>query len=315
MISIRGLTKKYGEFCAVEDVSLEILPGETFAFLGPNGGGKSTTLKCIVGLSAPTAGEILVDGVNVRKSPREARRRLSYLPQRVSFPDNVTVREVTAFYGSLRRVEPSRVAEVAASTRFQFNGFSDNPVGTLSGGMIQRLGLLVACLPDVPLFVLDEPMINLDPQGAIAFRDFLFKLKEQGKTILFSSHMLADVEQLADRVGIFVAGRLASVQSVDGLRESLNQRSKMRLDVRPLGCREVEIARAAGAREASIDRDRLVVACGPEQRMAILQALECARVQVLEFATEDPSLEDFYLSYLRESQETSLARKEDSHGH
>ncbi len=310
MITIRGLTKKYDEFYAVQDVSLDIRHGETFAFLGPNGGGKSTTLKCIVGLSAPTAGDILVDGIDIRKSPREARRRLSYIPQHVSFPDNLTVSEVTAFYSRLRRAEPSRVAEVATATRFQFNGFSDKPVGTLSGGMIQRLGLLVACLPDVPLLVLDEPMINLDPEGAIGFRDFLFKMKGQGKTILFSSHMLADVEQLADRVGIFVAGRLASVQSVDGLREALNRRSKMRLDVRPLGCREVEIVRAAGAREASIERDRLVVACRPEQRMAILQALETAGVQIVEFATEDPSLEDFYLSYLRQSQHASVTNGE-----
>ncbi len=313
MIAISGLTKRYGDFCAVQDVSLEIRAGETFAFLGPNGSGKSTTLKCLVGLSTPTAGQILVDGIDVRKRPSEARSRLSYLPQRVSFPDSLTVNEVTDFYGRLRRTGPTRLAEVAASTHFQFNGFSHNSVSTLSGGMLQRLGLLVACLPDVPIFVFDEPMINLDPEGAICFRDFLFRLKEQGKTIVFSSHMLADVEQLADRVGLFIAGRLASVQSVDGLRDALNRQSKMRLKIRPLGSREVELARAAGAREAGIEGQQLVVASAPEQRLCILQSLQAAGVEILQFTTEDPSLEDFYLSYLR-SQNPPVGEEESSHG-
>lgn len=315
MISIKGLTKKYGDFCAVHNVSLEIRPGETFALLGPNGSGKSTTLKCVIGLSAPTAGQILVDGIDVCRRPSEARSRLSYLPQRVSFPDSLTVKEVTDFYGKLRRTESCRLEEVATATHFQFNGFSHNPVSTLSGGMLQRLGLLVACLPDVPLLVLDEPMINLDPEGAIYFRDFLFRLKAEGKTIVFSSHMLADVEQLADRVGIFVGGRLASVESVDALRETLNRQSRMRLRIRPLGSREVELAREAGAREASIEGQRLVIASSPERRLCILQALQTAGIEILQFTTEDPSLEDFYLSYLRDSQNHSTAEKEDSHAH
>ncbi|RPJ85449.1 MAG: ATP-binding cassette domain-containing protein, partial [Acidobacteria bacterium] len=108
MIRISGLSKTYGEFQAIRDVSLEIPAGETFALLGPNGSGKSTTLKCLVGLTVPTAGQILVDGIDIRMRPREARRLLSYLPQRVSFPDNLTVREVADFYGSLRQAASGR---------------------------------------------------------------------------------------------------------------------------------------------------------------------------------------------------------------
>ncbi|RPI21926.1 MAG: ABC transporter ATP-binding protein [Acidobacteria bacterium] len=301
MISITGVSKRFGDVEAISDVSLEIRPGETFALLGPNGSGKSTTLKCVVGLSAPNAGQIRINGYDVYKRPREARRLLSYLPQRAGFPESLTIREVADFYGRLRLTAPGRYSEVAASTRFEFNGLSDRPVGTLSGGMLQRLGLLVACLPDVPVLILDEPMINLDPEGAVRFRDFLLRMKEQGKTIVFSSHILTDVEQLADRVGIFVGGRLASVQSVDALREALNRQARMRLTVSPLDCRLVDAALQAGAREARVDGQALVVTSSPEARLLILKALQTAGADILQFTTEEPSLEDFYMTYLRES--------------
>ncbi|RPJ60886.1 MAG: ABC transporter ATP-binding protein [Acidobacteria bacterium] len=299
MIRIDGLSKTYGEFQAIRGVSLEIRAGETFALLGPNGSGKSTTLKCLVGLTVPTAGQILINGIDIRIRPREARRLLSYLPQRVSFPDNLTVREVADFFGSLRQAASGRFAEVAASTHFEFNGFSNKPVGTLSGGMLQRLGLLVACLPDAPVLILDEPMINLDPEGAIRFRRFLQELKGEGKTIIFSSHMLADVEQLADRVGIFVGGRLASVETVENLRKRLNRDSKMRVAIRPLDYRFVEVVRDAGAQQVSVEGERLIVTSAPDRRLSILAALQAAGAEILEFTTEDPSLEDFYLTYLR----------------
>ncbi|MFB3902195.1 MAG: ABC transporter ATP-binding protein [Acidobacteriota bacterium] len=299
MIRITGLSKAFGEFQAIRDVSLEIRAGETFALLGPNGSGKTTTLKCLVGLSVPTSGQILIDGIDIQRQPREARRLLSYLPQRVSFPDNLTVREVAEFYGALRRTQAGRFSQVAAATHFEFNGLADKPVSTLSGGLLQRLGLLVACLPDTPLLILDEPMINLDPEGAVRFRRFLLELKAKGRTIVFSSHMLADVEQLADRVGIFVGGRLASVQTVDGLREKLNRESKMRVAIQHLDCRLVDVARAAGAQDVTLEGERLVVTSVPERRLRILKALQQAGAQILEFTTQDPSLEDFYLTYLR----------------
>lgn len=299
MIEITGLSKTYGEFQAIHDVSLEIRSGETFALLGPNGSGKSTTLKCLVGLTVPSAGQIQINGIDVRKRPCEARRLLSYLPQRVSFPDNLTVREVANFYGSLRQAQPARFSQVSQSTHFEFNGFSDKPVANLSGGMLQRLGLLVACLPDAPVLILDEPMINLDPEGAIRFRHFLLDLKRQGKTIVFSSHMLADVEQLADRVGIFVGGRLASVQTVEDLRQNLNRESRMRVSLGCLDCRFVAVAREAGAQEVAVENDGLVITSPPEGRLRILDALQAAGAEIVQFTTEDPSLEDFYLTYLR----------------
>jgi Cu-processing system ATP-binding protein len=197
MIEVRHLVKDFGPLRAVDDVSFPVGPGETFALLGPNGSGKTTILKCLAGLVHPTSGEVRIDGP------------FSYLPQRVAFPENLTAREVLRFYARLRR---------APLDRAQFNGFPDRPVQELSGGMLQRLGIAVAALGDAPVLLLDEPTISLDPEGAGAFREFLTRLRGQGRTILFSTHVLPDVEVLADRVGVLAGGRLAALKPMAELR-------------------------------------------------------------------------------------------------
>jgi ABC-type multidrug transport system ATPase subunit len=192
--------------------------GEVFAFLGPNGSGKTTTLKSIVGLTLPTKGEIRINGIDVAAEPKKARSHISYLPQRVIFPETLTAREVVRFYSSLRNIPPS-VADAALS-KAGFNGHADKPVHEFSGGMVQRLGMTVASIPDSPILLLDEPTANLDPQGVKIFRDFILDQKAGGKTILFSTHLLAEAEQLADRVAIFVAGRIAALESIESLRKT-----------------------------------------------------------------------------------------------
>lgn len=218
MITVRRLTKKFGGFTAVDDVSFEVERGEVFAFLGPNGSGKTTTLKSIVGLVIPTSGTILIDGVDVAREPKRARSGVSYLPQRVVFPENLTAREVVRFYTSLRDI-PAAAADEALS-KAGFNGHSDKPVQEFSGGMVQRLGMTVVSIPDSPVLLLDEPTANLDPAGVKRFRDFIMEQKGRGKTIIFSTHLLAEAEQLADRVAIFVSGRLAALESIESLRRT-----------------------------------------------------------------------------------------------
>lgn len=301
MIQVSELTRKFGEHVAVNNVSFEIKQGETFALLGPNGSGKTTTLKCIVGLLEPSAGKILIDGLDVWDDPHRARSLLSYLPQRVAFPDNLTAREVLQFYSDLRRLAPQRVEHILGGERFNFNGFTDKPVSKYSGGMVQRLGLAVACLPDAPVLLLDEPTVSLDPEGAIRFREFLKTLKREGKTIVFTSHVLADVEQLADRVAILVGGRLVALESSAALRAGLLRSSRMRVCLRAPQAELVAVAHAAGATEAAFENDTLLIASRPEDRLEILQAIKTAGGCVERFATEERSLEDIYLQYIKES--------------
>lgn len=219
MIEVREITKRFGDFTAVDSVSFTVGQGETLALLGPNGGGKSTILKCIAGLTKPSSGGIFVDGKNVED--KRSRRLISYLPQRIDFHRCLTAGEILEFYCRLRQLPTTRIEAVLHGSEFNFNGFSSKRINQLSGGMVQRLGLAVACLPDAPVLVLDEPTVSLDPKGAVTFRRFLKRLKEQGKTIIFTSHLLADVEELADRVAILFEGKLAAYESIGTLKSEL----------------------------------------------------------------------------------------------
>jgi ABC-type multidrug transport system ATPase subunit len=300
-IQIKNLVKKFNDFVAVDDVSLDIQAGETFALLGPNGSGKTTTLKCLVGLTLPTSGKISVEGLDVFRNCREAKRLMSFLPQRVSFNDQLTGREVLEFYCRLRRLPSQRIEETLNAPNFHFNGFFDKAVGQFSGGMTQRLGLAVACLPDAPVLVLDEPTVSLDPGGAIQFREFLAALKRKGKTIVFASHMLADVEQLADRVAIMVGGKLVALQSIAALRDELMRSSRMRVVSANPGDHLLAAVRACGVDDVFIQDNSLVITCHAEDRLDILRAIEAAGGQINSFATEELSLEDIYMRYVGET--------------
>jgi ABC-type multidrug transport system ATPase subunit len=296
MIQVRNLTKRFGSFVAVDDLSFDIRQGETFALLGPNGSGKTTTLKCIVGLSFPDSGRIQIAGLDTERSPKEARQILSYLPQRVGFHENLTAREILTFFCRLRGIPSSRIEDLLKGSRFDFNGFADKPVREFSGGMVQRLGLAVACLPDAPVLVLDEPTINLDPEGVIRFREFLADLKQAGKTIVFSSHMLVDAEQLADRVAILVGGKLVALESTERLRRGYGY--KMRLSLTNPDQRLVEAAILAGAEQAALQGNSLMVLSRPENQLSILRAIESAGGEIICFTTHELPLEDIYLGYM-----------------
>jgi ABC-type multidrug transport system ATPase subunit len=218
MIRVERLTKEYGSFRALNDVSFEVLEGEVFALLGPNGSGKTTALKTMVGLNIPTSGRVLINGIDVHRHPVEVKRSISYLPQRVVFPENLTARELIRFYATLRNKGEDTADEAICSAKL--GAFSDTQVGKFSGGMIQRLGLAVVALPDAPILLLDEPTANLDPHGVKRFREFILEQKEQRKTIIFSTHLLPEADQLADRVGIFVGGRIVAEESVENLRRA-----------------------------------------------------------------------------------------------
>lgn len=302
-IAVQNLTKIFGHFAALSDVSFKVEPGETFALLGPNGSGKTTSLKCMVGLTIPTSGTISIGNHDLRKPSAQARQFVSYLPQRVAFHEQLTAREVLRFYCRLRRLPDRRIEETFNTPNFHFNGFSDKAVGQFSGGMIQRLGLAVACLPNAPVLMLDEPTSSLDPEGAIQFREFLSSLKRAGKTIVFSSHTLADVEQLADRVAILVGGRLVALESVTTLREELMRTSQMRVVLRNGDEGLLDAARTAGATDVRLDGNSLVIRCKPEDRFDILRAINGASGRVAHFTTEELSIEDIYMQYVRQSKQ------------
>ncbi len=299
MVEVGALTKRYGAFTAIQDVTFAVHAGECFALLGPNGSGKSTALRCLAGLAIPTAGTVRINGLDLFRNAREAKAALSYLPQRVAFHENLTAREILTFYCRLRGLQPERTTVVLE--QLGLGGFQNKPIGEFSGGMIQRLGIAVALLPDAPLLLLDEPGVSLDPEGAIRFREILRSLSRAGKTIVFSSHVLADVELLADRVAVLVSGRIAAVQFAGRIENGFGAAARLRIWLRNPEPRFTDAALQAGAAEARLVQDTLTVSCAPDIRLPVLRALEKAGAEIERFFTEEPSLEEVYLRYVNES--------------
>lgn len=305
MIRITNLTKRFGEFVAVDGISLDVRAGESVALLGPNGSGKTTTLKCLTGLARPDGGEVLIGGVDVARQPKRARALLSFLPQRVGFHDNLTALEVLQFYCRLRKLPADNIDRVIETLNLE--AAKNVPVGQLSGGMIQRLGVAVALLPDATVLVLDEPTGSLDPEGAAAFRDLVRGMKLRGRTILFSTHVLPDVELLADRAAILVGGKLVALESLEALRSGLEAGSRLRIAVKRPDARLVHAAVLAGALEAEWAGATLWVTARPEDWLAILREMEAAGCHIEHFATEPPSLEEIYLRYVHATSDRAAA--------
>jgi Cu-processing system ATP-binding protein len=227
MIRYRAFTKLFGGRAAVEGLTLEVARGEVVALLGPNGSGKTTTLKAAAGLIRPTSGDVLLGDPPRPAAEAAARNALSFLPQKVAFPEALTGAEVVEFYRRLRGAPADRVPKVL---RFaSLNGAGERAVGTYSGGMVQRLGLAVALLPEAPVFLLDEPTAALDPDGLCAFYGVVERARQDGRAVLFTSHHLGDVERLADRFAVLVGGRLAASLTATELKDRLSERGVLRL--------------------------------------------------------------------------------------
>jgi Cu-processing system ATP-binding protein len=227
VIRFEEFGKTFGDHVAVEGLSLLVGPGEVVALLGPNGSGKTTSLKAAAGLLFPTSGRVLVGAPEREAKGAEARRVLSFLPQRVAFPEALSGLEVVEFYRRLRGLAPERTAAVLKLA--SLTSASHRAVGTYSGGMLQRLGLAVAALPDVPVLLLDEPTAALDPEGLEVFYGLVEERRREGKTVLFTTHHLADVGPLADRVAVLVGGKLAAVRTADEI-SAVDRSSRPRLD-------------------------------------------------------------------------------------
>jgi Cu-processing system ATP-binding protein len=312
MISYRAFTKRFGAQPAVEALTLDVALGEVVALLGPNGSGKTTTLKAAAGLIHPTSGEVTLGDPPRPASEPAARRILSYLPQKVSFPDALTGSEVVEFYRELRGAPAERSLKVL---RFaSLNGAGGRMVGTYSGGMVQRLGLAVAMLPEAPVFLLDEPTAALDPDGLCAFYGLVEHAREDGRAVLFTSHQLGDAERLADRFAILVSGRLVASLTASELKDRLSERGVMRLRLasRPEGLLATVRALAPDAtwagepREGSSGRDRELVVPGPAAlRPRVLDAVRALGVEVRGLTADEGRLDTLYRELVGEAESRS----------
>ena len=220
MIELDQLVKKFGDLIAVNHVSLRLARGEFFALLGPNAAGKTTAIKLLAGLIKPTSGSARICGFDIQTQPLEARRRLAYVPDFPFLYDKLTAWEFFRFTGQLFQLDAARIEKNSRElvARFHLTEFVDRPLEGLSHGTRQRVAIASALLHDPEVFVIDEPMVGLDPQHARVVKDVLKERSRAGMTVLVSTHQLSIAEEMSDRIGIIHGGKFIAVGTRDELR-------------------------------------------------------------------------------------------------
>ena len=217
MLKIRSLTKKYGEKCAVDNLTLEIAPGEIYGFIGHNGAGKTTTLKSCMGLLGFDEGEILIDGVSIVENPMEAKRRAAYIPDNPDLYEFLSgikyLNFVADVYGVDSEVRNERIATLA--DKLGLTADLAQPISAYSHGMKQKLAIISAWLHSPRLILMDEPFVGLDPKASFILKEMMREHCNAGGSIFFSTHVLDVAEKLCDKVAIIKEGRLVVSGSMD----------------------------------------------------------------------------------------------------
>lgn len=307
-VLIEQLQKRYGAIAAVKDVSLQVESGEIFGLLGPNGAGKTTTLRCLCTLTTPDSGQIEVSGVSAIENPRLARQRLGYVAQEVAIDKVLTGRELlelqAALYHLPRQTIKPRIAEIL--TLLGLDEWADKKSGTYSGGLKKRLDLAAGLLHRPDVLVLDEPTVGLDIESRVAVWNFLRELREQGTTILITSHYLEEIDALANRVAIIDRGTVIASGTPSELKDQVGG-DRVTLRIREFSSVE-EAEQAKGLLEslplvqeviingAQGNSLNLVVVPQSEALMTIQHALQQAGLPTFGIAQARPSLDDVYLN-------------------
>jgi len=283
MIECIDLTKRYGKFIAVDHLTLQVAERSALALWGANGAGKTTVIKCLLGLLR-FEGAIRVDGLDVRRQGRAVRQRIGYVPQELAFYKEMTAVEMAAFYARLKGAPSERIDPVLEQV-----GLSEHlakPVGALSGGMKQRLALGLALLSDPPVLVMDEPTSNLDAAARSQLLQLLAQVKTAGKTILFTSHRIEEVEALADAVAVMERGRLQFTCDSASLARRVGLRTQVKFIVPGHEVeRALEVLQGEGlaARRNGIG---VIVDVSHGEKARPIHTLSRARIEVIDFEVE-----------------------------
>ncbi len=297
LIELNNVTKKYGKFNAVDNVSFNVDKNELIALLGPNGAGKTTVLKCMIGLVS-FSGSISIDGLDVKRNGVNVRRQVAYHPQQVSLYNHMSVAENLRFFAGVKRLDGEII-----SRSLEENGLEDHAnkkVSELSEGLKQRLMLATTLLGDSPVILFDEPSANLDIRGVIAFKEVVDSLSRKGKTIILSTHLLSDVNEIANRLIVMNQGRLVAEGSISEIMRKVELNTRLLITLgEKLGSEKIgsveEMLRKAGAKTVNIEGDRIIVSVEAPDKISVLRALDGAKLVIKNFRVFDPSLEDAFL--------------------
>jgi Cu-processing system ATP-binding protein len=293
LAALEDVTMRYGRLTAVEDVSLDLRPGETLALIGHNGAGKTTLVKLILGLIAPTEGRVRVFERDPSTSKgADLREALGFLPENVAFHGAMTGRELLGFYARLKRAAGTEVDSLLA--RVGLTQAAGRRVATYSKGMRQRLGLAQALIGGPDLLLLDEPTSGLDPASRADFYETVDQLRNEGATVLISTHALAEIEAHADRIAVMHRGRLIALGAGDELRLAAALPVRLRFTV--TACSTGRLLERFGSQVEVIERSErlLEVGCRPEDKAGLLRSLGDLWQDVDDVVLEMPGLPEIY---------------------
>lgn len=262
MVEIEELTKSYGRFLALDHVNFHINKGDIFGFVGPNGAGKTTTMRIMCGLIKATSGNVVIDGVNVLKRPAEVKRLIGYVPDFFGVYDNLKVMEYMEFYGSMYGMRKADVVD-ASERLLELVNLQDKHeafVDSLSRGMKQRLCVARSLIHDPELLILDEPGSGLDPRSRVEMWNLLKRLSAMGKTIMISSHILPELSEMCDSIGVLDHGRMVASGNVDEILDHSDAVSPVRIKGYMLGMSaETSMDRISVIIKERFDVDRIIV--------------------------------------------------------
>ena len=300
MIETKNLTKKYANLTAVDDLNLTIKDGDIFGFIGPNGAGKTTTMRILVTLLEPTRGKASINGLDVRRHGKKVRRLVGYMPDFMGVYDDLKVFEYLEFFaaafGIERKKRKSIVEGVLELTDLQSKQRAT--VDSLSRGMQQRLGLARVLIHDPKVLILDEPASGLDPRARIEIRELLRELKRMGKTIMISSHILSELEEICDHVGIIEHGRMVFSGTLEEILPRLGIQSKVRVKVVNSKDKAVELLTALPQiKQVGISGDNIIVTFneGYDGDGIIARTLVNADLDIVSIQPERLKLDDAFL--------------------
>lgn len=296
-IEIHGLTKIYNGLKAVDNLSFNVRKGEIFGFLGPNGAGKSTTINSLLGLIHADTGILKINGYDMRDEGIEAKKKLGYLPERANFYDNLTPVQTLNFFCELKGEDKSVVMPLLKEVGLE--DAINKKVGNFSKGMRQLLGVAQTMIGKPSIYILDEPMGGLDARWVKVVRDKIRKLNEQGATVIFSSHILSEVQNLCTRVAIINKGKLIAEDTVSNLNKYLKIKPKLEIIIKGLnGKIPKAVSNLKGVEAVDSKGDILFVTCESPIRVKVISALEDAGFVIENIKTIEPSLEDAFVKLI-----------------
>ena len=305
VILTRDLTKRYSNFTALEKLNISITKGSCVGFLGPNGAGKSTTMKILTGLIKPTNGEAFIFGYNVIKESKQALSKIGAVVETPEFPTYLTPNQILSYFGKIRGLPKQKLNESIDNVLeiVKMTEWRQKKIGKFSKGMRQRIALASALLHNPEILILDEPTSGLDPRGRSEIKQIIKSLKNDGKTIFMSSHLLPETQEICDKVALIDKGRLLHFDRMDLLNNSENSTILIEF-INAIEDNQLSIiSKLNGVLDVKIESNGLVVEFdgGDEQKAELLKSIEDLGFKVTSFRTVDSKLESLYLKLVTDS--------------